>query len=94
MANVNLNVSSLVLCAVRHAIVEELAKFGAHVFTCARTQKDLDDTLSTWRAAGMCSNRGNRTHKSWCLLYPFLSPAEDPMERRADNWVRQIVNGQ
>jgi len=36
-----------------HAIVEELAKFGAHVFTCARTQKDLDDTLSTWRAAGL-----------------------------------------
>jgi tropinone reductase/Tropinone reductase 1 len=39
----------------RYAIVEELAKLGAHVYTCARTQKDLDEALSKWRAAGMTS---------------------------------------
>jgi Tropinone reductase 1 len=33
--------------------VEELARLGARVFTCARTQTDVDQALARWRAAGL-----------------------------------------
>ena len=35
------------------ACVEELARLGARVFTCARTQADLDAALAGWAAAGL-----------------------------------------
>ncbi|KAH9324978.1 hypothetical protein KI387_005156, partial [Taxus chinensis] len=35
------------------AIVEELAGFGAAVYTCARTEKDLYDCLTEWKDAGL-----------------------------------------
>ena len=37
---------------VRHAIVEELAAFGATVHTCSRNQKELDEMLQVWKSKG------------------------------------------
>ncbi|CAN4111711.1 unnamed protein product [Withania somnifera] len=37
---------------IGHAIVEELAKFGAEVYTCSRSQNDLDECLGKWRSKG------------------------------------------
>lgn len=36
----------------RHAIVEELAGFGAHVHTCSRNQEELDQCLKEWKSKG------------------------------------------
>ncbi|THF95524.1 hypothetical protein TEA_002086 [Camellia sinensis var. sinensis] len=36
----------------RHAIVEELAQFGAAVHTCARKQAELDECLLKWKGKG------------------------------------------
>uniref|UniRef100_A0A0C9S3L1 TSA: Wollemia nobilis Ref_Wollemi_Transcript_28761_1323 transcribed RNA sequence n=1 Tax=Wollemia nobilis TaxID=56998 RepID=A0A0C9S3L1_9CONI len=35
------------------AVVEELAGFGATVYTCARNEKDLNECLTAWKAAGL-----------------------------------------
>nr|GMD01439.1 tropinone reductase homolog [Ipomoea batatas] len=35
-----------------HAIVEELASLGATVYTCSRTEKELDECLQNWKAKG------------------------------------------
>ena len=37
---------------IRHAIVEELAGFGATVHTCSRNEVDLNECLSEWRKKG------------------------------------------
>lgn len=37
---------------IRHAIVEELASFGANVYTCSRNQMELDECLRQWKAKG------------------------------------------
>lgn len=37
---------------IGHAIVEELAGFGARVHTCSRNQTELDDRLKEWKAKG------------------------------------------
>ncbi|XP_060202009.1 tropinone reductase homolog isoform X1 [Lycium barbarum] len=34
------------------AIVEELASFGAHVYTCSRSKEDLEECLSNWKTKG------------------------------------------
>ncbi|XP_057845190.1 tropinone reductase homolog At5g06060 [Cryptomeria japonica] len=34
-------------------VVEELAGFGAAVYTCARTEKDLNECLTEWKDAGL-----------------------------------------
>ncbi|MBA0817230.1 hypothetical protein Gohar_001813, partial [Gossypium harknessii] len=36
-----------------HAIVEELAAFGAIVHTCSRTETELNDCLLEWMAKGL-----------------------------------------
>jgi len=36
----------------RHAIVSDLAAFGAVVHTCSRTQTDLDKCLEEWQSEG------------------------------------------
>ncbi|KAF3681514.1 Tropinone reductase 2 [Capsicum annuum] len=36
----------------KHAIVEELAGFGATVYTCCRNQEQLDQCLEKWRGKG------------------------------------------
>ncbi|KAK3255801.1 hypothetical protein CYMTET_35037 [Cymbomonas tetramitiformis] len=36
-----------------YAIVEELGKLGATVFTCARTREHLDAALTDWKASGL-----------------------------------------
>ncbi|KAL2336562.1 hypothetical protein Fmac_011008 [Flemingia macrophylla] len=36
----------------RHAIVEELAEFGAAVHICARNQEDIDKCLEEWKIKG------------------------------------------
>ncbi|KAJ8631784.1 hypothetical protein MRB53_025107 [Persea americana] len=41
-------------CVSRHAIVEELAAFGASVHTCARNGTQLDRCLCEWRDLGFC----------------------------------------
>ena len=38
---------------IRHAIVEELAGFGATVHTCSRNEVDLNQCLSEWRKKGL-----------------------------------------
>ncbi|XP_031096270.1 tropinone reductase homolog [Ipomoea triloba] len=35
-----------------HAIVEELASLGATLYTCSRTEKELDECLQNWKAKG------------------------------------------
>nr|GMC93708.1 tropinone reductase homolog [Ipomoea batatas] len=35
-----------------HAIVEELASLGAIVYTCSRTEKELDECLQNWKSKG------------------------------------------
>lgn len=37
---------------IGHSIVEELAGFGAIVYTCSRNQKDLSERLQEWGAKG------------------------------------------
>ncbi|XP_055812469.1 tropinone reductase homolog isoform X1 [Solanum dulcamara] len=37
---------------IGHAIVEELAGFGATVYTCCRNQEQLDQCLEKWRGKG------------------------------------------
>ncbi|KAJ0028551.1 hypothetical protein Pint_35357 [Pistacia integerrima] len=37
---------------IGHAIVEELAGFGAHVHTCSRKQTELDQCLKEWKSIG------------------------------------------
>lgn len=34
-------------------MVEELAEFGAGVYTCARTESELDERLKEWKDAGL-----------------------------------------
>ncbi|KAK8466505.1 hypothetical protein PHAVU_008G116801 [Phaseolus vulgaris] len=36
-----------------HAIVEELAEFGAAVHICARSQEDIDKCLEQWKSKGL-----------------------------------------
>jgi tropinone reductase I len=63
---------------IGRACVEELARLGASVFTCSRTQADLDAALKEWSAAGLavggcaadCSTPAGRANllaaaKSW-----------------------------
>lgn len=37
----------------RHAIVSDLAAFGAAVHTCSRTQTELDKCLEEWQSEGI-----------------------------------------
>ncbi|KAJ4704614.1 Tropinone reductase-like [Melia azedarach] len=37
---------------IGHCIVEELAKFGAAVYTCSRKQAELDQRLQEWKSKG------------------------------------------
>ena len=48
MANYLLNL----LHMVRHAVVEELARLGATVHTCARTESVLNECLQQWKMKG------------------------------------------
>ncbi|KAL1805269.1 hypothetical protein ACET3Z_028337 [Daucus carota] len=34
---------------IGHAIVEELARFGAQIYVCSRNQKDIDKCLEEWK---------------------------------------------
>lgn len=36
----------------RYAIVEELAYFGATIYTCSRNKKELDECLEQWKSKG------------------------------------------
>lgn len=37
---------------IGHAIIEELAGFGASIYTCSRNQKDIDKCLEDWKIRG------------------------------------------
>ncbi|KAL1548809.1 tropinone reductase I [Salvia divinorum] len=37
---------------IGHAIVEELAGFGARIHTCSRNKKELDERVQQWKAKG------------------------------------------
>ncbi|KAK2360825.1 tropinone reductase protein [Trifolium repens] len=39
---------------IGHAIVEELAEFGARVHICARNQEDINKCLEEWKNKGFC----------------------------------------
>ena len=45
-----INVYMYQLC--RHAIVEELAGFGATIHTCSRNETELNECLKNWKAKG------------------------------------------
>ena len=53
---------------IGRGIVEELARHGANVFTCSRTESDLKESLATWAALGLqvsgvvadCAKDGDR----------------------------------
>lgn len=47
---------------IGHAIVEELASFGASIYTCSRNKKDLDECLEKWQ------NEGYKVNGSICDL--------------------------
>ncbi|CAN4075656.1 unnamed protein product [Withania somnifera] len=47
---------------IGHAIVEELASFGAAIYTCSRNNKDLDECLEKWQ------NKGYKVNGSTCDL--------------------------
>ncbi|EOA23095.1 hypothetical protein CARUB_v10003882mg [Capsella rubella] len=38
---------------IGRAVVEELAKFGAKVYTCSRSQEELDACLDDWKSSGL-----------------------------------------
>ena len=38
---------------IRHAILEELARFGAAVHTCSRNEAELSRCLQQWRASNL-----------------------------------------
>ncbi|XP_055833857.1 tropinone reductase homolog [Solanum dulcamara] len=48
---------------IGHAIVEELASFGASIYTCSRNRKDLDECLEKWQ------NKGYKVNGSTCDLF-------------------------
>jgi tropinone reductase I len=37
---------------IGHAIVEELAEFGAIVYTCSRNEEELNERLNEWKEKG------------------------------------------
>ncbi|KAF8010761.1 hypothetical protein BT93_J1415 [Corymbia citriodora subsp. variegata] len=37
---------------IRHAIVEELARLGATVYTCSRNEAEIDECLKDWKSKG------------------------------------------
>ena len=39
-------------CSLRHAVVEELAEFGASVYTCSRNEAELNKCLREWQDKG------------------------------------------
>ncbi|XP_047332003.1 tropinone reductase homolog [Impatiens glandulifera] len=50
------NMTALVTGGTRgigHAVVEELAKFGARVYFCSRNQRDIDECLEEWGRKGL-----------------------------------------
>ncbi|KAM3359619.1 hypothetical protein P3S68_019330 [Capsicum galapagoense] len=48
---------------IGYAIVEELASFGAVIYTCSRNKKDLDECLEKWQ------NKGCKVNGSTCVLF-------------------------
>ncbi|PHU20136.1 Tropinone reductase -like protein [Capsicum chinense] len=48
---------------IGYAIVEELASFGAVIYTCSRNKKDLDECLEKWQ------NKGYKVNGSTCDLF-------------------------
>lgn len=40
------------LFMIRHAVVEELAGFGASVYTCSRNEAELNKCLKEWEGKG------------------------------------------
>jgi Tropinone reductase 1 len=43
---------TLYLSWFRHAVVEELAEFGATVYTCSRNEEELNKCLNEWKDKG------------------------------------------
>ncbi|KAF3638374.1 Tropinone reductase 2 [Capsicum annuum] len=48
---------------IGYATVEELASFGAVIYTCSRNKKDLDECLEKWQ------NKGCKVNGSTCDLF-------------------------
>ena len=52
----------LIILYIRYAVVEELAGFGATVYTCSRNEAQLKECLVEWE------RKGFRVHGSVCDL--------------------------
>ncbi|KAG5022563.1 hypothetical protein JHK82_018472 [Glycine max] len=62
---------------IGHAIVEELADFGATVHICARNQDDIDKCLEEWKNEGL-NVTGSVNNAGRCIAKTILdSTAED-----------------
>lgn len=68
-------------CEFSHAIVEELAEFGASVHICARNQDDINKCLEEWK------DKGFRVTGSTCDLL-FCDQRQKLMET-----VASVFNG-
>ncbi|KAM3288419.1 tropinone reductase 1 [Capsicum chacoense] len=62
---------------IGYAIVEELANFGARVYTCSRDEKELQECLQIWR------NKGLKVEGSLCDLL-FRTEREKLMQTVAN----------
>lgn len=48
----NVKIVMRVILCYRHAIVEELAGFGARIHTCSRNEKELNQRIEEWKEKG------------------------------------------
>ncbi|KAI6698477.1 hypothetical protein NL676_018596 [Syzygium grande] len=51
---------------IRHAVVEELARLGAIVYTCSRNGAELDECLQDWESKGF-----RVAGSAWDLAHPL-----------------------
>lgn len=69
---------------IGHAIVEELAGFGATVYTCCRNQEQLDQCLEKWRGKGY--------KVEGCVCDLTLRPQREMLMEKVINYFRGKLN--
>nr|AFK38962.1 unknown [Medicago truncatula] len=62
---------------IGHAVVEELAEFGATVFTCSRNEEELNKCLNEWKEKGFS-------------VYGSVCDASSPSQR--EELIRQVAS--
>jgi len=62
---------------IGHAVVEELAEFGATVYTCSRNEEKLNKCLNEWKEKGFS-------------IYGSVCDASSPSQR--EELIRQVTS--